>query len=277
MSYKFLTLSNICLIGLVLWLALKPEPVPLQHFDAAQVDQLSVADIEQLRQRISLLEKDLGDDIVARIDLEQRLQNFEQLSPQQSSSETERVQLSSEASINQPDTQPAVAEQASVEERLIAVGMPTDTIQAMKLTVDHNQLEMLQLRDRAIREGWNDSVEFREQMREFGNPYRALRDEFGDQAFDQYLYATETPNRVEIQEVYSGSAADNAGLKPGDIVVSYASNSIYSMSTLRQSTLEGIAGETILLEINRDGQLINASVPRGPLGISMAPVVVKPD
>ena len=160
---------------------------------------------------------------------------------------------------------------------MIAVGMPSETIQAMKVTVDQNQLSMLQLRDRAIREGWDDSEEYREQMSALRNPYRELREQFGDEAYDQYLYASGMPNRVQIREVYTGSAAANAGLRPGDILVSYADNSIYSMSTLRQSTLEGSVGETILLELNRDGETFTASVPRGPLGISMSAVVVKPE
>ena len=164
-----------------------------------------------------------------------------------------------------------------MESQLIAAGMPTETVQAMQQSVDQSRLEMLQLRDRAIREGWDESDEYREQMQRLRNPYSSLRDDFGDEAFDQFLFASGIPNRVQIEEVYSGSAADDAGLIPGDVIVSYADNTIYSMTTLRDSTLEGFAGENILLEVIRDGQPITMNVPRGPLGISMSSMVMKPD
>ncbi len=277
MSNTPLILLNISLVIVVLWLSLKPDTRVDVITESGQTDNSAAAEIDRLKQRISLLEQDLSEDISARINLEQRLQAQQTTTTQQPSFANEPELARQDAAIDQPVDDVELAEEASVEERLISVGMPVETIQAMKVTVDQNQLEMLQLRDQAIREGWSDSEEYREQMFALRNPYRELREQFGDEAYDQYLYATGTPNRVQIRQVYSGSAAANAGLRPGDIVVSYADSSIYSMSTLRQSTLEGIAGETILLEINRDGQSFMASAPRGPLGISMSSVVVKPE
>lgn len=277
MSNTPLILLNISLVIVVLWLSLKPDTRVDVITESGQTDNSAAAEIDRLKQRISLLEQDLSEDISARINLEQRLQAQQTTATQQPGFANEPELARQDAAIDQPVDDVELAEEASVEERLISVGMPVETIQAMKVTVDQNQLEMLQLRDQAIREGWSDSEEYREQMFALRNPYRELREQFGDEAYDQYLYATGTPNRVQIRQVYTGSAAANAGLRPGDIVVSYADSSIYSMSTLRQSTLEGIAGETILLEINRDGQSFMASAPRGPLGISMSSVVVKPE
>ncbi len=277
MSNTPLILLNISLVIVVLWLSLKPDTRVDVITESGQTDNSAAAEIDRLKQRISLLEQDLSEDISARINLEQRLQAQQTTTTQQPGFANEPELARQDAAIDQPVDDVELAEEASVEERLISVGMPVETIQAMKVTVDQNQLEMLQLRDQAIREGWSDSEEYREQMFALRNPYRELREQFGDEAYDQYLYATGTPNRVQIRQVYTGSAAANAGLRPGDIVVSYADSSIYSMSTLRQSTLEGIAGETILLEINRDGQSFMASAPRGPLGISMSSVVVKPE
>ena len=276
MSNKPLILMNMGLVGLVIWFMLKPGTGPQRVTEPVQPVLSAGAEIEQLRQRISLLEQDLNEDIAARINLEQRLQDVQQNTSQNQGEDDFGPGLPA-VGIDQPKLSQPVNQQDTLEARLIAVGIPQDTIDSMQRTVDQKQWQMLQLRDRAIREGWSDSEDFREQMSELRNPFQGLREEFGDEAYDQYLYATDTPNRVQVQEVYSGSAADDAGLLPGDIIVSYASDPIYSMSTLRQSTLEGVAGETILLEVNRDGSPLTASVPRGPLGITMTGVVVKPE
>ncbi len=277
MPNKPLILINIALLGLVLWFAFQPQSTPEVEPPGAQTEAPAIAEINQLKQRIAMLERDLDDEIAARIDLQQRLQEPPAAINSESFSrdETQLPQTISD-SVSSDENTPAV-EPESIEERLIAVGMPSDTVRAMKSSVDRKQWQMLQLRDRAIREGWNDSDDYRQQMAELSNPFQGLREEFGDEAYDQYLYASGTPNRVEVQEVYSGSAAADAGLQPGDIVLSYATNTIYSMSSLRESTLEGFSGETILLELERDGRIITTSVPRGPLGITMSAVVVKPD
>ncbi len=270
---------NISLIVLVLWLVLKPQPAPISDTDNLAAEQSSsTAEINQLKQRIAALEQDLNLAIAERINLEQRIQTtFPVASPEPTASA--EPDLLVQTTIIDPVAPITIDEeqQVSVEEQLSAAGMPTETIQAMQQSIDRSRLQMLQLRDRASREGWDDSDEYRDQMRDLRNPYRGLRDEFGDEAFDQFLFASGIPNRVQVEEVYSGSAADDAGLVPGDIIVSYAETTIYSMTTLRDSTLEGFAGENILLEVNRDGQPITINVPRGPLGISMSSTVIKPD
>jgi len=276
MTNRSLTILSLSLVAVILWLAFKPSSTPETKNKSEGQVVAGTAQIEQLDQRISLLEQDLSDEIAARLALEERLALYEQTSTQSERPVTNTNSLSLRDNSSNQIAESNI-EEATVEEKLIAGGMPSETIQAMKLTVDQNQLEMLQLRDSAIREGWEESVEFSEQMFALRNPYRGLKEEFGDEAYDLYLYATGTPNRVEIREVYSGSAADDAGIKPGDIFVSYASNPIYSMSTLRQSTLEGAAGETIMVELIRDNKSFTTSVPRGPLGISMSAAVVKPE
>lgn len=253
---------------------------PVSQKEAVSLSNSTLAEenpsMQQLNQRISLLEQDLSDEVAARLALEARLIDVEQTKSLSTLMATIDQPSPNAVEVSDPNTQ-LNQEIATVEEKLVAIGMPEDTIQAMKLTVDQNQLEMLQLRDRAIREGWDNSNDYTEEMFALRNPYRGLQEQFGDEAYDQYLFATGTPNRVEVREVYSGSAADNAGIRPGDLLVSYASTPVFSMSGLRQSTLEGTSGETILVELIRDDQEYTTSVPRGPLGISMSAAVVKPD
>ncbi len=278
MSKNPLVYLNISLIVLVLWLLLKPQPAPVSSIDNQAAEQLpSMAEINQLKQRIAALEQDLNLAIAERINLEQSLQTTVAVASTEPTARADSDSFDQMTIIDPVAPITIDAEQVSVEEQLSAAGMPTETIQAMQQSIDQSRLQMLQLRDRASREGWDDSDEYRDQMRDLRNPYRGLRDEFGDEAFDQFLFASGIPNRVQVEEVYSGSAADDAGLVPGDIIVSYAETTIYSMTTLRDSTLEGFAGENILLEVNRDGQPITINVPRGPLGISMSSTVIRPD
>ena len=274
---RTLILFNIILLGVLSWFLLMPGPAIEPAPGNSRASMSSSQQIDQLEARIGVLEQELSEEIAARINLEQRLAQNRSLIAATETPDTTLEDSGQSFSASVQDGTEAIDNSVTLEQNLIAAGMPLDTIQAMKSTFDQNQLEMLQLRDRAIREGWSDSAEFREQMSALSNPYQELREQFGDEAYDQYLFASGMPNRVQIREVYSGSAADNAGLRPGDIFVSYASAPIYSMSALRQSTLEGSAGESVLLELVRDGDSFTASVPRGPLGISMSAVVVQPE
>jgi C-terminal processing protease CtpA/Prc len=230
---------------------------------------------DALLERIQLLESDLNHELIQRQQLERRLTKLEKLPfPEQPvATSLEDTSETPRAVRNQNATEEGAL---SLKERLISAGMAPQTVESLQLTVDRNRLALLQLRNEAIREGWDDTPEFREKLQALRDPGQTIRDEFGEQMYDQFLYASGRANRIVVREVYSGSAAELAGLKAGDIVLSYGLSNIYSMSELRQSTLEGKAGEMVLLEIMRDDYPVTTSVPRGPLGISMNSTRVQP-
>lgn len=272
------TKSGIILILMLflvfIWLAFKPL-----NYTLPDTESLHVTDgpgLDSLKIRISQLEETLNQEQLQRQSLEQRLNQLE-LILQQDETEISQADQVDPVSPETSQNNPSQSDNRPVQQKLLALGMASETIQAMKQIVDRHQLEMLELSNRAQREGWDDTAEYSEQMQQLSNPFRSLQQEFGDEAYDLYLYASGIPNRVEIREVYSGSAADQAGLQPGDILLSYASRRIYAMSELRQATVEGEAGETVLIELLRDGQPVISSVPRGPLGISMSLARVKPE
>ena len=60
-----------------------------------------------------------------------------------------------------------------------------------------------------------------------------LRAELGDEVYDRYLYAKGSTNRVKVQRVLPGSAAQLAGLKPGDVVLSYDGERLFDVEDLR--------------------------------------------
>ena len=96
-----------------------------------------------------------------------------------------------------------------------------------------------------------------------------MREALGDSAYDRYLYASGRSNRVRINQVLPGSAAEQAGLLNGDIILSYGDKRVFNFSDLRRQSYEGELGEPTLLEVQRaDGSIAQMILPRGPMGLS---------
>jgi hypothetical protein len=150
---------------------------------------------------------------------------------------------------------------------LVAVGFSPDTVRSYKERIDQIELERLYLRDLAAREGWLDTPRFREESRDLTRAVRENRAEFGEEFYDWMLYTSGHPNRVRVDEVMDGSAAADAGLVPGDVILRYGQQRIFSPAELREATADGTAGEATAVAVLRDGQETQIYVPRGPLGI----------
>ena len=154
-----------------------------------------------------------------------------------------------------------------------------DPVQAAGILQRQSRQEMqrLELRDRANREGWADTERFFEAMRELNGDAASLRSEIGDEAYDRFLYLTGQPNRVMIDSVIEESPAQLAGLQPGDVVIDYADGRVFSWVDLRDATRGGQRGEYIIMRVQRDSRMVEVSVPRGPLGVRMEMEQVNPD
>lgn len=236
-------------------------------------------DYTALLQRLDVLEHDLNQQIIARQQLEKRIY---QLENQNLSSETRvqnqqpepsgNVSASSQGSSLVEDETTST----SIQQKLVNIGVAEETASMIKQFVDNNRLQRLQLRDQASREGWINSDRFITEMHAIGDDTRGLKEEYGEAIYDQYLYASGRPNRVVVREVFSGSSAQNAGIKAGDIIISYGNETIYSMNDLRQATVKGNPGDSTLVELLRGNQPYSTTVSRGPLGISMESTRIHP-
>lgn len=131
------------------------------------------------------------------------------------------------------------------------------------------ELERLNLRDLAVREGWIGSDRYRDELNQLAGEDRSVREEIGDTAWDRYLYNTGGDNRVAVAAVIQGSAAEGAGLRPGDLVESYAGERVFGFAELRDATTEGESGELVAVRVRRGGGVVDLWVPRGPLGVRM--------
>jgi hypothetical protein len=96
----------------------------------------------------------------------------------------------------------------------------------------------------------------------------ALRAEMGDADYERYLEASDRPTRVSVSSVIESSPAQSAGLRPGDEILRYDGERVFSMTDLTRQTMEGEAGESVVIDVMRDGTLMQVVLPRGPVGIT---------
>ncbi len=122
----------------------------------------------------------------------------------------------------------------------------------------------------ALQSSW-DAQRSGEQFDRFSpeyDPLSLLRRELGDDGFELYLKAQGQPTTIGISQVYAGSPGSEAGLRPGDRLVSYDGERVYSIYELRRQAMQGASGESVVIEVERDGMRMQLSVPRGPIGIT---------
>lgn len=154
------------------------------------------------------------------------------------------------------------------EALLVAGGLRPADAELLRELYEEIQLERLYARDAATREGW-PGRRLRQEFRELDSRIAAVREDWGEDTYDWFLYAADRTNRVEIESVLGGSPASEAGVRPGDVILSYAGRRIYTPAELRRATTEGNLGETVALEVVSDGRPRRVDVPRGPLGVRL--------
>lgn len=95
-----------------------------------------------------------------------------------------------------------------------------------------------------------------------------MRAQLGDDAYARYLAAQGMPTDIPVLQVHEGSPAATAGLQPGDHIVSYDGQRIFNVMELREMTMQTRPGETVVVEIDRDGTRMQLTLPSGPIGIT---------
>lgn len=101
-----------------------------------------------------------------------------------------------------------------------------------------------------------------------GNAEFKLRQDLGDSQYEMYLAANNRPTTVGIGTVFDSSPAATAGLLPGDEITHYDGARVFSTFDLTRQTMEGDAGENVVVNIARGGVPMQIVMPRGPLGIN---------
>jgi C-terminal processing protease CtpA/Prc len=169
-----------------------------------------------------------------------------------------------------------VEEELDRETRLVAAGLEPQQAKSIMQFLADIEMERLYLHDQATREGWLETPRYRQENMILNEREEDLRLKLGDDDYDLYLYGTGQPNRVIIQSVIEGSPAQKVGIQSKDIAYSYAGNRLYNIRDLVTTTTEGVADESVLLEVIRDGNIYEFYLPRGPLGVRVTSESHKP-
>lgn len=128
-----------------------------------------------------------------------------------------------------------------------------------------SELQMLAMQARfdAIRSG--------EPMNPFNtsfNPESGLRAEMGDNEFEQYLAANGRPTAVHVGSVIESSPGQVAGILPGDQITQYDGQRVFNTMDLTRQATQGVPGDSVVVDIVRDGVPMQIVLPRGPIGVS---------
>jgi len=100
------------------------------------------------------------------------------------------------------------------------------------------------------------------------DPLAIMRSEMGDDSYARYLEAQGQPTAIKISQVLGGSPGSKIGLQPGDELVSYGGDRVFSIRDLRNGSMQGNPDEDVVIEIERDGTRMQLTLPRGPIGIT---------
>jgi hypothetical protein len=159
------------------------------------------------------------------------------------------------------------------EDALLELDMDPEEIARLRDRFEELEVEKRELHNIALRSGWLENPQYGAAIRE---SYQELREDVGDEDYDKILYATGQSNRIRVERVLGGSNADNSGIRPGDVIVSYAGKRIFAQGSLDRLTAEAQMAENTRVEVLRDGEIVYLVVPRGPLGAKFERLRVTP-
>jgi len=188
--------------------------------------------------------------------------------------ETAALEINSPSAVDTPvsSLNPVVTTQS-----LVKAGLDAELAAAIVRRRNQIDMKILQLRDRASREGYLNTARYSRELNELRAQDISLRDEIGDDYYDSYLFANRQNNRVKVASVMMGSPAEESGMMDGDMILSYDNRKLFNWNELQDATSKGQRDEYVNVTVLRNGQLVNLWVPRGPLGIRLGSARIKPE
>ena len=241
-------------------------PVPVldsvDYFDtsAATEDRIRALEVAVAQERNArqLLEEELRV-IYAEIEELADVRDAEQARDESTAAETQAERLAFEANRRtRPDRSPEGRRTALVKQ-----GFAPDRAEWIIQREAQLQVQAMQARFDARRSG--------EPFDPFDiglNPDQSLRAEIGDIEYEQYLTANGRPTAVQVGSVIESSPGQLAGLQSGDQITGYDGQRVFSTMELTQQTMQGEPGESVVVDIVRDGAPMQIVLPRGPIGVT---------
>ena len=267
MNKGVLIAAAVLLVGLVaaasVYVVLEREPAISagagQYFDQSAA----------LDERVNALEAAVAEERNARQLLEEELQilyaEIESLSEQREQQGEQRAAdaVATRERIVDLRQQRDARDAQSETTRLVDAGFAPDRAEWILQRESQLQMEAMQARFDARRSG-----EPADPYDAAFNPGAALRAEIGDLEYEQYLRANNRPTSVPIRGVLESSPGQAAGLQRGDTIVSYGGTRVFDVGDLNRQTMTGQAGESVIVDIVRDGVPMQVVLPRGPIGVT---------
>ena len=122
--------------------------------------------------------------------------------------------------LQSPWVQPQTGQQ--IIDRLVQAGFTSERADWLRRRLDELSMEALRARYEAERSGDQSASA----NADFG-PDVALRKELGDADYERYLQALGRSTDVAVTRVFEGSPAEQAGLLPGDRIVTYDGTRVF--------------------------------------------------
>ncbi len=162
-------------------------------------------------------------------------------------------------------------------EVLAGSGLGEAEIEGIRSNYEELEMERLNLGNRSAREGWRQSGRYAREAKKLADRLLTLREELGDESYDWMLYASGRPNRIAVRRVLESSPGWRSGIRNGDVISSYAQESIFTQTDLLNITTRGRVGDLVRVIIWRSGKRETLYIPRGPIGVSVKPHRMRPE
>lgn len=152
----------------------------------------------------------------------------------------------------------AAATPERLEIDLIVAGFAPDRARWINRRVQELRMHAMQTQSAARREGRPPPADVEA---------ATLRAELGDQDYERFLAARGVPTGVNVVRVLARSPAERAGMQRGDEIFSYDGKRVFNIQELNELALRGTRGESVVLDVRRNGQNLRIVLPRGPIGV----------
>lgn len=261
------------------FLSTEPAASTSQINPVSNIEENSYRDspvVNQLSIDLDALDRRLQQEIVARKSLEEKLDNLSQqiAGLEGNNNDSHSIDIVPEENKEVVASTDSDREWFN-EQALVDSGMTDIQAAGLKSFFEQQELDRMYLRDQSIREGW-DRQRYREEIQKLSEKADTFLSQLDDTSYDAYLYASGQPNRVRVTNVLDSSQAGSAGIQAGDHIISYDNKRIYSGFDLRSATTGGNINQTVAVEIERNGEIMELYLNRGPLGIRMNSVSIAP-
>jgi hypothetical protein len=162
-------------------------------------------------------------------------------------------------SVSQPRESGSKDDEGERRNAMIAAGLSPERADHILKRESEMRFEMMQ----AYYEARNSGESF---DRFSMSPDALLRADIGDADYERYLQANGRSTTVGVAGVMAASPAERAGLQPGDEIIGYDGERVFSTGDLMQRTMASGDGD-VVVDVLRNGTTMQIVLPRGPIGV----------